>query len=166
LRESQEITEAGVQRVPKKFDVASVLERETDTTIGAWYALVEKEPSLVTIKLTREERCAHLPDMFHDLVFRLRNPLPLGSRALKSAAAESHGCLRRDQGYTAAMMVDESRILQVSLFQTLQKHIEETEAGVLLLYVMAIADEVDSQLGQAMASYITEANADAAPEKP
>jgi len=104
--------------------------------------------------------------MFHDLVFRLRNPLPLGSRALKSAAAESHGCLRRDQGYTAAMMVDESRILQVSLFQTLQKHIEETEAGVLLLYVMAIADEVDSQLGQAMASYITEANADAAPEKP
>jgi hypothetical protein len=166
LRESQEITEAGVQRVRKKFDVASVLERETDTTIGAWYALVEKEPSLVAIKLAREERCAHLPDMFHDLVFRLRNPLPLGSRALKSAAAESHGCLRRDQGYTAAMMVDESRILQVSLFQTLQKHIEETEAGVLLLYVMAIADEVDSQLGQAMASYITEANADAAPEKP
>jgi hypothetical protein len=149
--------------VPKKFDVASVLERETDATIKAWYDLVEKEPSLVAIKLTRQQRCAHLPAMFRDLVFRLRNPLPLGSRALKSTAAQAHGCLRREQDYTAAMMVDESRILQVSLFQTLQKHIEETESGVLLLYVMAIADEVDSQLGQAMASYISEANLDAEP---
>jgi hypothetical protein len=31
---------------------------------------------------------------------------------------------------------------------------------------MAIADEVDSQLAQAMTSYITEANLDAEPEKP
>jgi hypothetical protein len=31
--------------------------------------------------------------------------------------------------------------------------------------VMAIADEVDSQLAQAMASYITESNTDALPVK-
>jgi hypothetical protein len=104
--------------------------------------------------------------MFRDLVFRLRNPLPLGSKALKSTAARAHGCLRRDQRYTAAMMVEESRMLQVSLFQTLQKHIEETESGVLLLYIMSIADEVDSQLAQAMTSYISEANQDGGPEKP
>ena len=64
------------------------------------------------------------------------------------------------------MMVEESRMLQVSIFQTLQSHVEETESGVLLLYIMAIADEVDSQLAQAMTSYISEANRDAKPEKP
>ena len=149
-----------------KYDVAAVLERETQNTITSWYARVENEANLIKIPLTRKERCAHLPEMFRDLVHRLRHPLPLGSRALKSPDAHDHGCLRRDQGYTAAMMVEESRMLQVSIFQTLQSHLEETESGVLLLYIMAIADEVDSQLAQAMTSYISEANRDAEPEKP
>jgi len=58
------------------------------------------------------------------------------------------------------MIVDESRMLQVSIFQTLQLHVEDTDPGVLLLYVMVIADEVDSQLAQAMSSYISQANLD------
>ena len=36
------------------------------------------------------------------------------------------------------------------------------EPGVLLLYVMTIADEVDSQLAQAMTSFIEPADHDAA----
>jgi hypothetical protein len=167
--EAKFITKTGeAQRMPNalKYDVASVLERETQTTITNWYALVENEVDLVKIPLSREDRCAHLPELFRDLVIRLRNPLPLGSRALTSPYAHAHGCLRRDQGYTAAMMVEESRMLQVSIFQTLQTHIEDTESGVLLLYIMAIADEVDSQLAQAMTSYISEAKSDGAPIKP
>ena len=71
--------------------------------------------------------------------------------------------VRRDQGYSAAMMVEESRMLQVSIFQTLQLHVESTEPGVLLLYEMAIADEVDSQPAQAMSSYFSEASINAKP---
>jgi hypothetical protein len=153
----------GVLPMSRKYDVATVLERETKTTIADWYALVESEPDLTAIPLSRNDRCMHLPEMFSDLVFRLRNPLPLGSHALASPAAKNHGCLRRDQGYTAAMLVVESRMLQVSIFQTLQLHVEDTKAGVLLLHVMAIADEVDSQLAQAMKSYISEAKLDAVP---
>jgi len=146
-----------------KYDVASVLERETLPTIDNWYDSVEADTRLTKIALSREERCAHLPAMFVDLVSRLRHPLPLGTRALTSEAAHSHGMLRRDQGYSPAMLVDESRILQVSIFHTLQLHVEDTEPGVLLLYVMAIADEVDSQLGQAMSSFISEASLDHKP---
>jgi hypothetical protein len=61
------------------------------------------------------------------------------------------------------MIVDESRMLQVSIFQTLQLHVEDTEPEVLLLYVMVIADEVDSQLAQAMSSYISKTVADDKP---
>jgi hypothetical protein len=75
------------------------------------------------IPMSREDRCMHLPEMFRDLVSRLRNPLPLGTKALTSTAARDHGCLRRDQGYTAAMLVAESRMLQVSIFQTLHLHV-------------------------------------------
>jgi hypothetical protein len=146
-----------------KYDVATVIERETQRTISDWYALVEAEPELAAVPLSREDRCMHLPEMFHDLVHRLNHPLPLGSHAHTSAAAHDHGCLRRGQGYTAPMIVAESRILQVSIFKTLQLHVEDTQPGVLLMYIMAIADEVDSQLAQAMTSYISEAKLDAQP---
>lgn len=66
----------------RKSDVASVLERETQTTIASWLARVEDEPNLSSIYLSTESRCAHLPAMILDLVTRERNPLPLSSRVL------------------------------------------------------------------------------------
>jgi hypothetical protein len=45
----------------------------------------------------------------------------LGSSELLSLAAEQHGQLRRQQGYSASMLVEESRMLQVSIFETLKK---------------------------------------------
>jgi hypothetical protein len=77
---------------------------------------------------------------------------------LISEAADDHGCLRRVQGYTPAMLVEESRMLQVSIFQTLQDHLIDLDLGVVLKDVMTIADEVDSQLAQSMASYMLEAS--------
>jgi hypothetical protein len=52
------------------------------------------------------------------------------------------------------MMVEESRILQVSIFNTLQNNLPEVDFSKALLDVMTIADEVDSQLKQAMLSYV------------
>ena len=52
------------------------------------------------------------------------------------------------------MMVEESRCLQVCIFQTLQKNLSTIDFSVVLLSVMTIADEVDWQLGQAMDSFV------------
>jgi len=54
----------------------------------------------------------------------------------------------------AAMLVEESRILQVSIFRTLQDNLSSVDFSQVLLNVMAIADEVDSQLKQAMLSFV------------
>jgi len=146
--------------MPHKDKVADILERETNAAINKWLGRVDAEPEIVSIPLTPQERCAHLPEMLRDVVTRLRNPLPLGTRALTSDAAHEHGCLRREQGYTAAMMVEESRMLQVSIFETLKLHGETMDMSDLMTDIMSIADEVDSQLAQAMTSYIVEANRD------
>jgi hypothetical protein len=53
------------------------------------------------------------------------------------------------------MVVEESRILQVSIFSTLQRNLCGVDFSRLLLDVVTIADEVDSQLKQAMFSYVT-----------
>jgi len=57
------------------------------------------------------------------------------------------------QGYTVPMVVEESRILQVSIFNTLQSNIGSVDFRHLALDVMTIADEVDSQLKQAMLGF-------------
>jgi DNA-binding response OmpR family regulator len=139
--------------------VATILEDQARATIEDWLSRVNNEPKITTVTMNDRKRSAHLPQLFHDLVFRLNHPLPLGSHALISPAASEHGLLRRKQGYTAAM-VEESRILQVSIFQTLQNNLDRVDFSQLLVSVMAIADEVDSQLSQAMTSYISQSQMD------
>jgi YesN/AraC family two-component response regulator len=143
--------------------LATILERTTDAGIADWYQEVEKEDILMAVHLSREARCKHLPQLFRDLARRLQTFHPLGSKELKSESASNHGTDRRKQGYTAAMMVEESRIFQVTVFNTLQKNLGTIDFSVLLLGVMTIADEVDSQLAQAMIAYVAESNTDNLP---
>jgi DNA-binding response OmpR family regulator len=143
--------------------IATILDEETEPTIKDWLVRVDADKHILTVKLDDTERSAHLPQLFRDLVCRLNNPLELGSRALISPSAAKHGLLRREQGYTAAMMVEESRMLQVSIFQTLQNNLYRVNFSLLLIGVMAIADEVDSQLAQAMSAYVAETKIDALP---
>jgi hypothetical protein len=79
-------------------------------------------------------------------------------------SAHEHGLTRRKQGYSAAMLVEESRMLEVSIFDTLHKNDQRVDVSVLLLDAAVIADEADSQLAEAMTSFIGEANADAKPK--
>jgi DNA-binding response OmpR family regulator len=137
----------------KVESVASILERESDLTIQNWLDLVEDDAELTCIPLSRADRTGHLPRLLRDLVVRLR--LDSGLAAPISMAAREHGEMRREQGYTVTMVVEESRILQVSIFSTLQRNMRSVDFSKLLLDVVTIADEVDSQLKQAMQCYVT-----------
>jgi hypothetical protein len=133
--------------------VADILEKELDPTIHEWLGLVEKEPDLIRIPLNFEERTGHLPKLLHDVIARLR--LDKGSRPLVSVAASHHGELRLKQGYTAAMVVDESRILQVCIFSTLHRNERRVTFSKLLPDVVTIADEVDAQLKQQILCFLS-----------
>jgi YesN/AraC family two-component response regulator len=149
----QRLAEPQTPRRVKPESVASILERDAETTIQNWLNAVEQIEELICIPLSRMDRTGHLPKLLEDLVLRLR--LDTGSPAPISMAAREHGELRRQQGYTARMVVEESRILQVSIFSTLQRSLCGVDFSRLLLDVVTIADEVDSQLKEAMTCYVT-----------
>lgn len=136
--------------------VATILERTQDSIIQDWYREVEAERKLRVVPLSFELRSAHLPQLFADLIDRLRSLVPLGTQQFLSTSAQEHGILRRRQGYTASMMVEESRLLQLTIFCTLQNNLANIDFNFILQSIMTIADEVDSQLSQAMESYIAE----------
>ena len=140
--------------------VATILERSAPEIIRDWYKHIETEQALMAVPMTEEERCSHLPQVFRDLVNRLRSAKQLGTNELVSVASERHGEARRRQGYSAAMLVEESRQLQVSIFRALNQNLPTIDFSLLLGGVMTIADEVDSQLSQAMQAYIAESTID------
>ena len=132
--------------------VADILEREIQSLISDWLARVEHEPDLKSIPLSFEERTGHLPHLLHDVIARLR--LDAGTKAPISKAAAKHGDLRHKQGYTVAMAVEESRLLQVTIFSTLHKNGKNLEFSQLLPDVVTIADEVDAQLKEQMLRFM------------
>jgi CheY-like chemotaxis protein len=134
--------------------VAAILERTTDATIQEWYRLIQTADLVMSIPMTRELRCAHLCQVFSDIVSRLLASKPIGSKDFISPTATTHGRNRRSLGYSAPMLVEESRMLQVSIFQTLQNNLASIDFNTLLIGVMTIADEVDAQLSQAMAGFV------------
>ena len=139
-----------------KEGVGAILLRSTSAIVDAWLARAKQSTELNLVSLGDEERTGHLPKLVEDLALRLSKPRATNkdSDADFSAAAVAHGKLRYSQGYTPAMLVHESRILQVTIFGTLQSNLNSLDFSLLLLDVMTIADEVDAQLTQSMESYM------------
>jgi hypothetical protein len=94
------------------------------------------------------------------VIARLR--LDSGSKAPISKAAAVHGDLRRKQGYTVAIVVEESRLLQVTIFSTLHNNVKHLEFDLLLPDIVTIADEVDAQLKEQMLRFMAEDTAEKA----
>jgi hypothetical protein len=60
------------------------------------------------------------------------------------------------------MLVHESRILQLTIFGTLQKNLNNLDFSLLLPDVMTIESEVDAQLTRTVTSYMDVINPKAA----
>jgi DNA-binding response OmpR family regulator len=147
------------KRVDKER-VGAILLRCTDKIVADWLARVKQSNELNHLQLGNQERTGHLPKLVEDLAKRLSKPIATSNTNTKdsdaafSPAAVAHGKLRYQQGYTPEMLVHESRILQVTIFGTLQSNFSYLDFSLLLPDVMAIADEVDAQLTQSMGSYM------------
>src|ERR1700704_1575561 len=118
--------------------VAAGLERELGPTIAEWLRQVNLIPHLTNIVLSDTDRSGHLPQLFRDLIARLR--LDRDAKQPFSFAAAAHGGMRFAQGYSVSMLVEESRIFQVSTFGTLLLHQSKLDQNQVLLDVIVIAD--------------------------
>jgi hypothetical protein len=130
--------------------VAAILERELAPTVREWLRRVNLVSELTDIPLTDAARTRHLPALYSDIISRLR--VPKDDHSPISVTAAAHGQRRQKQGYSPAMLVEESRIFQVVTFAMLHLHQSELDQRRLLLDVVVIADETDAQLMGAVRS--------------
>jgi hypothetical protein len=132
--------------------VAKILTEELTPTIQRWINRVNEVPELIRIKLSYEERTGHLPQLLKDLITRLG--LADNKRSPETTSAHDHGKVRFKQAYTVPMLVEESRLLQVSIFETLNLNQKRLDTSLLLPDVMIIADECDAQLKHTVETFI------------
>ncbi|MGA8508919.1 MAG: hypothetical protein WB762_25205 [Candidatus Sulfotelmatobacter sp.] len=146
--------------------MAAILTRCKTSLIADWLTRTKSTPELNHLHLSDEQRTGHLPKLLGDIIVRLSIPtLPTkDGDAAASLAAVQHGNLRRTQGYSPAMLIHESRILQVTIFGTLHQNRSLLDFNLLLPNVMTIADEVDSQLTQTIGSFTNGAPKSAKPQ--
>jgi hypothetical protein len=141
---------------PAKERVASILDRDLAITIKRWLSRVEQMPELAALRLSAEERSEYLPAMVRSITERLRSVrTDLEVIDSTSLMAAEHGQLRYRQGYTAPLIVQESRILQVCIFETIDRNRSTVDFTTVLPDIMIIADEVDCQLKQTIDSFLT-----------
>jgi hypothetical protein len=145
--------------------VADILERELEPTISEWLRQVNLVPELAELPLSDTDRTGHLPKLYFDLIYRLRNAKEVDRAASVTAAA--HGKIRHSQGYSPVMLIEESRVFQVTTFGALHLHQSELDQKQVLSDVIVIADEVDAQLMEAMRSLTaSQTSRDRSPMRP
>ncbi len=132
--------------------MATLLEKDLTATIDRWMDRVNEVPSLTRISLSYSERTGHLPRLIQDVIARLR--LEDGQSAPETTSAHDHGQARFQQRYSLPMLVEESRLLQVSIFDTLHRGQSALDFQVVLQDVMTIADECDSQLKHTVETFM------------
>jgi ActR/RegA family two-component response regulator len=137
-----------------KQSVATILERDATVTVKRWLWRVADVAELTSLPLTEDERTKHLPEIIRNIAIRLRKTRVIEAIAIPSPEAVAHGQLRYRQGYTAPLIVQESRLLQVSIFETIQRNLATVDFCLVLPDIMLIADEVDSQLAQTIDSFL------------
>jgi DNA-binding response OmpR family regulator len=141
--------------VPAKEGVASILDRDLGITMARWLSRVEQLEELTVLPLSPKERTAYLPEMIGNITTRLRQTRAIEGIDMPCPAAVAHGQVRYRQGYTAPLIVQESRILQVCIFETVERNMATVDFPSLMADVMIVADEVDAQLKQTIDSFLT-----------
>lgn len=117
----------------EKERVGMILQRCVSGIVEGWLIRAKQSSELSRLPLSNDEGTGHLPKLVGDLALRLSKSSGTSkdSDAIFSDAAVAHGELRYRQGYTPAMLVHESRILQVSIFGTLQSNLNSLDFSLL-----------------------------------
>jgi hypothetical protein len=107
-----------------KERVGALLQRRGPRIIEHWLVRVKQAKELSRLSVSDDDRTRHLRKLLQDMAVRLSRPSTTtkDSDAVSSDTAIAHGKVRFIQGYSRAILAYESRLLQVTLFGTLQRN--------------------------------------------
>jgi hypothetical protein len=114
---------------------------------------MKSHPELASLQLTDEQRIDHYDQLLRLLVDSLDLDLRKPDAASLQAAAE-HGRTRKQQGYSAPMLVEDLRCLRAAINTTIQENLVALDLSELLPDLNRIYDLLQIQLKESIAAFL------------
>ncbi len=106
-----------------------------------WLDAATHDPELAAVPLSDEERTDHLPSMLEEMIERLKRGADAGSN-VATTAAQRHGELRCQQGYSIPQLVTETRILQRTIAATVQANLLGVDVSSLVPDLVEVGESL------------------------
>jgi len=117
---------------------------------------MKANPLLQTVKLTDEERLDHVPGLMTGIVEQLRSEAPgQPTRALLQDGAR-HGVLRRRQHYSESMLVEDVRMVDVSIYDAVQNGLLKLDLSRLIPDLRNVNNALSRHLQESIEAFLTE----------
>lgn len=117
-----------------------IIAQNREGVIDKWYQSVESDAELKKVELSRQDRIDHLPAVLDELV--RPQVSGFGVEAESRSSAAQHGKKRRQQGYTASMLLEEARILHRVIANCTQENLLALDISSLLPDLINVGDKL------------------------
>lgn len=134
--------------------VATIVQEAKEQIIDRWLATVCRDPEISSMPLSNTDRTDHLPDVLQDLCAMLESQGFTSSQRLD--AAHKHGRIRREQGYSIPMILEETRVLRQEIFEAIHADLLSVDFSRLLPDLNSVSDTLQVQLRASIESYLAE----------
>jgi DNA-binding response OmpR family regulator len=138
---------ANTQRVP------DVLEANKDWVIDQWLERVKMQAELMRVSLSDADRKDHVPALLDAAVAHA------GDRATREGfpkAAERHGTLRYEQGYSVPMIILEARLLQNVIAECIRSNFLVMDLSNLISDMNKMSDTITTELQESTRAFMNQ----------
>ena len=136
--------------VPSKR-VSQIVGEHVPEITRRWLDRVQADPLLSAIKLNDKERADHVPRVLQVALKISRDEqIP----ALDTSAARDHGIVRRKQGYTAALLVREARLLLDAIASCIQDNLLSIQVSYLIQDLVNIHRIVNMLMEESLEAFV------------
>lgn len=137
--------------VQKSKRVPDVIEENKAWVIETWLNRLEQNSELMSIRLSEVERKDHVPGLLDEAIEHAfgRKLSPPG----RQQAAEQHGTLRYEQGYSIPMLIAEARLLQDVISDCVRRDFLAIDLSNLVADLIKIYDTVQLELENSVRAF-------------
>ena len=136
---------ANTQRVP------GAIEANRDWVIDQWLERVKTQAELMGVSLSDADRKDHVPALLDAAVAHARD---LAAKDGSPKAAERHGTLRYEQGYSVPMIILEARLLQNVIAECIRSNFLVMDLSNLISDMNKMSDAITTELQESSRAFM------------
>jgi hypothetical protein len=146
--------ESGLSRPVSGSNRLKVLVKQNrDHIRKQWLTHSQADPNLSRVKIAPKTRTAPILPLIEETI-RVMQFNVKDMAAVPMKAAEKHGRLRQDQGFTAMGLIEEYNLVRRCVFALAQEHFHNMDAQLLLQDLTQFGEALDLQTQRAVGDYL------------